>query len=115
MPINKEGRDRLMKLEEKVASIDGQIKVVNQQIKDHCESNEDNFKDIQESVANNNTVVSGLAKTLESKFESLEKNLTDLKINHVVFKTRVVAYWIVGTTFLTFILQALVQYLMKKI
>lgn len=115
MPITKEGRDRLMNLEKNVSSIDGQVKVIKQQIKDHCESNEDNFKDIQQSVASNNTIVSGLAKTLETKFESLEKNLTDLKINHIVFKTRVIAYWIVGTTILTFLLQTLVQYLMKKI
>ena len=90
MPETNDGRERLVRLE--------------QQLTDHCQENNTALAEIKSDI-----------KEVKESVKVFGRELVDLKTNHVVFKTRVIAYWAVGTAVLSALLQLLFIYLSKHL
>jgi len=69
---------------------------------------------LKENINDHKEIKEIICKTKDS-VELLRKEFIDLKMNHIVFKTRVLAFWVIGAALLSAMMQVLISWLVKHI
>lgn len=89
---------------DRVIEMEKTISAVKQQIKDHCEENNDRFDTLEETT-----------KEIRKDIGVVKASLDDLRINHIVFKTKTLVWLAIGAGVLSAIVQLGITYLGKHI
>lgn len=87
---------------ERIINMEKQISTLTQQIGDHCITNDERFNNLED--------ING---EIKKDISIIKKDLGDLKLNHIILKTKVLFFWAIGIGILSAIVNFIINYLIK--